>query len=77
MAIPKVHFVKMVEKQDGLPILLGKFYVCLCVWIDLIQLTLVISKSKGPSETLQDIRTSTYQMCRIEENTKQPKDQSL
>ena len=30
--------------------------------------TLVISK-KGPSETLQDIRTSTYQMCRIEENT--------
>ena len=36
-----------------------------------IQSTLVISKSKGPSETLRDIRTSTYQMCRIEENTKQ------
>ena len=35
-----------------------------------IQSTLVISKSKGPSETLRDIRTSTYQMCRIEENTK-------
>ena len=34
-----------------------------------IQSTLVISKSKGPSETLRDIRTSTYQMCRIEENT--------
>ena len=32
--------------------------------------TLVISKSKGPAETLRDIRTSTYQMCRIEENTK-------
>ena len=31
--------------------------------------TLVISKSKGPAETLRDIRTSTYQMCRIEENT--------
>ena len=26
-----------------------------------IQLTLVISKSKGPSKTLRDIRTSTYQ----------------
>ena len=34
-----------------------------------VQSTLVISKSKGPSETLRDIRTSTYQMCRIEENT--------
>ena len=34
-----------------------------------LQSTLVISKSKGPSETLRDIRTSTYQMCSIEENT--------
>ena len=34
-----------------------------------IQSTLVISKSKGPSETLRDIRTSTYQIFRIEENT--------
>ena len=34
-----------------------------------IQSTLVISKSKGPSETLRDIRASTYQICRIEENT--------
>ena len=34
-----------------------------------IQSTLVISKSKGPSETLRDIRTSTYQICRIKENT--------
>ena len=32
-----------------------------------IQSTLVISKSKGPSKTLQDIRTSTYQICSIEE----------
>ena len=30
-----------------------------------IQSTLVISKS----DTLRDIRTSTYQICRIEENT--------
>ena len=38
-----------------------------------IQSTLVISKSKGPSKTLQDIRTSTYQICRIEENTNRTK----
>ena len=36
-----------------------------------IQSTLVNSKSKGPSAILRDIRTSTYQMCRIEENTYQ------
>ena len=36
-----------------------------------IQSTLVISKSKGPSETLRDIRTSTYQIYRIEENNNQ------
>ena len=34
-----------------------------------IQSTRVISKSKRPSEILRDIRTSTYQMCRTEENT--------
>ena len=32
-----------------------------------IQLTLVISNSKGLSEILRDICTSTYQICRIEE----------
>ena len=32
-----------------------------------IQLNLVILNSKGLSEILQDIRTSTYQICRIEE----------
>ena len=32
---------------------------------DDIQSTLVISKSKGPCEILRDIRTSTYQMCRL------------
>ena len=32
-----------------------------------IQSTLVISISKGLSEILRDIRTSTYQICRIEE----------
>ena len=34
-----------------------------------IQSTLVISKLKGPTEILRDIRTSTYQIFRIEENT--------
>ena len=29
--------------------------------------TLVISKSKGPSYTFRDIRTSTYPICSIEE----------
>ena len=32
-----------------------------------IQLTLVVSNSKGLSEILRDILTSTYQICRIEE----------
>ena len=32
-----------------------------------IQSTPVISNSKGLSEILRDIRTSTYQTCRIEE----------
>ena len=32
-----------------------------------IKSTLVISKSKGPSKTLRDIRTSTYQIYSIEE----------
>ena len=34
-----------------------------------IQSTLVISKSRGPSETLRDIHASIYQICKIEENT--------
>ena len=46
-----------------------------CIWTGQLcnrklQSTLVISKSNGPAETLRDIRTSTYQMCRTEENTK-------
>ena len=35
-----------------------------------IQSTLVISKSQESSEILPDIRTSTYQICRIEEKNK-------
>ena len=34
-----------------------------------IKTTLVLSKSMEPSETISDFRTSTYQMCQIEENT--------
>ena len=44
------------------------FECCLCSRHE-IQSTLGISKSKGPSETIRDIHTSTYQMCSIEENT--------
>ena len=51
--------------------ILFKFISQRSVKIIHIQFTLVISKSKGPSETLRDIRTSTYQMCRTEENTNQ------
>ena len=39
-------------------------------YLSWIQLTLVILKSKGLSEILRDIHTSTYQICRIEENNK-------
>ena len=35
----------------------------------IVQSTLVISNSKGLSEIFRDIRTSTYQICRIEEKT--------
>ena len=38
--------------------------------IQKIQSALVILNSKGLSETLQDIRTSTYQSCGSEENNK-------
>ena len=39
-------------------------------WFSLIiQSTIVISKLKGSSETIPDIRTSTYQIFRIGENT--------
>ena len=41
----------------------AKFYD----YINTIQSTLVISNSKGLSEILRDIRTLTYQICRIEE----------
>ena len=37
-----------------------------------IQSTLVISNSKGLCEIFRDIRTSTYQICRIEESITRP-----
>ena len=40
------------------------------VHCNVIQSTLVISKSKGIAEILRDIRTLTYQICRNEENNK-------
>ena len=44
-----------------------KFNVMPLFHMDTIQSTLVISNSKGLSEILRDIRTSTYQISRIEE----------
>ena len=38
-----------------------------CLNVTWMQSTLVISNSKGLSEILRDIRTSTYQICRSEE----------
>ena len=52
-----LHTVRALDKREYLVIIRD------------IQSTLVISKSKGPSETLRDNRTSTYKICRIEENT--------
>ena len=46
-------------------------YMCSLFFVsksNLIQSTLIISKSKGLSEILQDIRTSIDQICRIQEN---------
>ena len=39
---------------------------CILMYV-YVQSTLVISNSKGLSEILRDIRSSTYQVCRIEE----------
>ena len=44
-------------------------YLCM-IKGKLIQSTLVISNSKGLTETLRDIRTSTYQSWESEENNK-------
>ena len=49
---PFVHFQEMMAKSPN---------------VAKIQSTLVISKSKGPSKTVRDIRMSTYQICSIEE----------
>ena len=37
----------------------------------MVQSTLIISNSKGLSEILRDIRTSTYQICRLQEKMNQ------
>ena len=44
-------------------------YLHVQLFVLILQSTLVILKSTGPSETLRDIRISTYQIWRIEENT--------
>ena len=58
-------------RQDPTVLVVGADRSCLDI-LSLayhIQSTLVISKSKGLSKTARDIRTSTYQICSIEEKT--------
>ena len=50
------------EKTDALTPILSVIYP-----VPMIQSTLFVSKSMGLSEILRGIRTSTYQICRIEE----------
>ena len=54
--------------REGCAVVLGDYGIS---WVSsLIQLTLVISNSKGLSETLRDIRTLTYQICGNEKTNK-------
>ena len=57
------------QQSRGHKVLSSFFYLSLDTQSSHIQSTLIISKSKGPSETIRDIRALTYQICRIEENT--------
>ena len=50
-----------VNEQEIIPLMSIVRKIDLCK----VQSTLVISNSKGHSEILRDIRTSTYQICRI------------
>ena len=58
------------HQRDNQNVLL-KTSACLIQVHLTVQSTLVISKSKGPSETLRDICTRTYQICRVDGNTNQ------
>ena len=52
-----IHFFLIIKKDEFIHSDLAKY----------LHSTLVISNSKGLIEILRDIRTSTYQICRIEE----------
>ena len=59
--IPAAFFKDLITHMKF--ILVGSFHT------NDLHSTLVISKLKGPSQTLRDIYTLTYQIFRIEENT--------
>ena len=59
MQDPRILKIHQILMEESLP------YVLVY-----IQSTLVISNSKGLTETLRDIRTSTYQSWEREENNK-------
>ena len=58
---------RLKDKRRWSPISSYRRWLLLRNQVLIIQSTLVISNSKGLSEILRDIRTSTYQICRIEE----------
>ena len=55
--------ITLFKVLPAINVLVNEWYLV----IILIQSTLVISNSKGLSEILRDIRSSTYQVCRIVE----------
>ena len=61
----KLDFFKIVS--DLLCTICSPSFKALAQKVFIIQSTLVISNSKGLSEILRDIRSSTYQVCRIVE----------
>ena len=64
-----LHQTEQTEKRRKTENVQKSFFKHENVIISKLQSTLVISKSKGPSKTVRDIRTSTYQICSIEEKT--------
>ena len=68
MKLAELHLDPACESDKHSPILLVSFPITYT--LIQIQSTLVISNSKGLTEILRDIRTSTYQSWESEENNK-------
>ena len=59
-----LFYLVKVRKNSIKLLIVARLYI-----LSFAQSTIVISKSKGHSKKLRDIRTSTYQMCSSEEKT--------